>query len=163
MRLFIGIPLNKHNKRKLKEIQKKYLNDYKIVDEDNLHLTLIFLGEVDENKINIIIDVIKNIDVEGINISINKIQSMRSLVIGRVIPNNALITYQKKLANKLKENGFSLEERKYFPHITLARKANFNTELNVEINQDATEVILFESILDSIKANYVIKYKKHID
>ena len=54
MRTFIAVELNKEQKEKLAEFQKELKKcgaDLKIVENENLHLTLRFLGEIDEKDL----------------------------------------------------------------------------------------------------------------
>jgi len=52
-RLFIAIPLDNTNQNKLVQFQQTHLNPsvFNIVSKDNLHLTLVFLGNNDNNAI----------------------------------------------------------------------------------------------------------------
>jgi 2'-5' RNA ligase len=55
MRCFIAIDVDDHLKESILQIQKNILNlgvDVKMVEPQNLHFTINFLGELDENKIS---------------------------------------------------------------------------------------------------------------
>jgi len=62
MRCFIAIDVDDHLKERILQIQRNILNlgiDVKMVEPQNLHFTVNFLGELDENKIS---DVKKQLD-----------------------------------------------------------------------------------------------------
>jgi 2'-5' RNA ligase len=64
MRLFIGIDIPKEIKEKIKNsflYAKDTLEFAYFVNEDNFHITLVFLGEVPDFKINLIKEIIKKV------------------------------------------------------------------------------------------------------
>jgi 2'-5' RNA ligase len=77
-KLFIAIPLEPGNKEKLIKYQKDHLNNicFRYVSENDLHLTLVFLGENDDLAIS---EVTKSMDeiskrFDPINIKLEQIE-----------------------------------------------------------------------------------------
>ena len=128
MRLFISINFNELIKNEIISVQnclKQYARGSFALPE-NLHLTLVFLGEIAPS------------DLEKIKITMNKLKVPRMKLIfshtghfkgndGDIwwlgIENNpSLLNLQASLASELINGGFKIESRKYQPHITLARR-----------------------------------------
>ncbi len=128
MRLFISINFNELIKNEIISVQnclKQYARGSFALPE-NLHLTLVFLGEIAPS------------DLEKITITMNKLKVPRMKLVfshtgnfkrsdGDIwwlgIENNpSLLNLQSRLISELKASGFKIESRKYQPHITLARR-----------------------------------------
>jgi len=93
--------------------------------EDQLHLTLRFIGEVDENVANDIDDTLVGVRAPGFALVLAGVGEFggkypRALWAG-VRANEALIHLQKKIETALQRIGLPAEERKFTPHVTLAR------------------------------------------
>ena len=93
--------------------------------EDQLHLTLRFIGEVDENVAHDIDDTLVGLRAPGFTLELAGVgefggKNPRALWAG-VRPNDALIHLQKKIETALQRIGLPAEERKFSPHVTLAR------------------------------------------
>lgn len=119
MRYFLAIPLPEDMKQKLHEINSK-LQEFKglrFVSPDNMHLTLLFLGD---NGAKQKIDELKKIKFKPFNLKIKKIarypenQKMR-LIWAELEESTELIELQKKITQL-----FDIKQE-YKPHITLAR------------------------------------------
>ncbi len=128
MRAFIAIDIGRKNEiielmNDFKEIKGKF----KLVEPENVHLTLKFLGEVREDMIEKIKDAIEK-SVEGVNPFTASLEGlgvfpsmdyMRVLWIGFKDEGQT-----KKIAFRLEEElqkyGFK-REKKFTPHITIAR------------------------------------------
>lgn len=93
---------------------------------DNLHLTLVFLGECNEAQAaaaRAALDAMKfaafSLEID----SLGRFQGARGDIWwAGVRENQALLELQVRLAQELMGRGFSLEERPYVPHITLGRQ-----------------------------------------
>jgi RNA 2',3'-cyclic 3'-phosphodiesterase len=137
------------------------------VHQDDYHITLSFLGSAEKQKLDTVVgfveDTIKNetafpLQIEGINTFGNK-QSPR-IFWASLQYEERLHQLQAVMAKQCKEAGFSLEDRKFSPHITLARNWT-GTEFKPEILQkynpfskeplsfQAHEVVLYRTNLES--------------
>jgi len=117
--------------------------------KENIHLTLKFLGETEETKIEDIKNILteyKNLDL---NLKISKLSYFKRnseilLWIGLSGDINNLENYANSLNDQLYELGFEKENKKFKPHITIARKINFN-DLNLRlINNIAIQNLSFK-------------------
>jgi 2'-5' RNA ligase len=97
---------------------------------DNIHLTLVFVGEVDAGQMAALYkaaDEIKDSGVRAFDLIIERIcmWKRKNIVYAEIseIP-QPLIDLVGALQSRLSLAGFSLEERPYKPHITLMRNAS---------------------------------------
>ena len=93
--------------------------------DGQLHLTLRFIGEVDDNEAHDIDDTLAAIRAPGFALELAGVgefggKNPRALWAG-VRANEALIRLQKKIETALQRIGVAPEERKFTPHVTLAR------------------------------------------
>lgn len=93
---------------------------------ENLHLTLRFIGEVDEGKAQDIDSALVGINAPPFDLSLygmgffGKTKAARA-VWARVERNDELIRLQHKIQSGLQRVGINSDERKFTPHVTLAR------------------------------------------
>jgi RNA 2',3'-cyclic 3'-phosphodiesterase len=95
------------------------------LDEDQLHLTLRFIGEVDGNVAHDIDDTLVGLRAPAFTLELAGTgefggKKPRALWAG-VRPNEALLHLQKKIETAMQRIGLAAEERKFMPHVTLAR------------------------------------------
>jgi len=163
MRLFIGIPLEERVKSDIVNLQEKFRSAGKIkwVGKENLHVTVKFLGETFESSIESIKSAMdKSIaGIESFHITINKVLGFPSIkrpkVIWANVDKNAEIIEKifMDLEDGLSGFGFAKEERKYTPHITMARVkdgadiSDISEKLDFEYNTKIESVVLFKSEL----------------
>ncbi|HBO83606.1 MAG: 2'-5' RNA ligase [Deltaproteobacteria bacterium GWC2_42_11] len=169
-RLFIAIELPDHIIRKLKELQDSLKKEVKgkisWSKPENIHLTLIFLGDVSEEKVEGIKASIKGA-CEGINQFIllpegigcfPDIKNPRVIWVGIKTENNLLNDIFERLGAGLQDIGFEKESRKFHPHLTLGRIKYFEDRESLKkgiagvhgifIGEfEVKSVILFESRL----------------
>ena len=125
MRLFIGVFLPEEIKKEIealqKNLQKLELFSGKFAEQENLHLTLKFLGEVEEEKLGKIKESLEKIKVNGFKAKIDKA--------GMFTPSRPRIIWlhmggaeelQKQIDIAMEEEGFQKEER-FMSHLTIAR------------------------------------------
>lgn len=128
MRLFIGIKLSEQVRGKLCEIcrdLKKSATHMKWVKEDNVHLTLKFLGETDKrdqikellaNKISATEFTLKFSGLGKFGIR----DELRVLWAG-IEPSDKLNSLFNEIESGLEPVGFQKDQRIFSPHITLGR------------------------------------------
>jgi len=178
VRLFIGIPLEKKITREIYSLYNKFKNlkNAKFVNKENLHITLKFLGEVDEEKIPLIKNAIDSSvsNFEKFFISTNKISGFPAEKRAKVIWFNVDKNSDKieRIFNSLEINlekiEFEKEEKKFVPHITIARvKEGANIEfivknLNFEFKSEVISMALFQSVLNPDGPVYVKIYEKFL-
>jgi RNA 2',3'-cyclic 3'-phosphodiesterase len=137
----------------------------KWTDLANTHLTLAFLGDTEEKKIKILGKMLKDkcLDLRKFEFVLSGMGVFKNFRDPRVIwagirSSEKLSELNSRIAEGLRETGFSVEERPFRPHLTLGRIRSLK---NIEILRDTlekyrdtefqsvkvNEVILFESIL----------------
>jgi len=100
---------------------------------ENIHLTLVFVGEVNASQMAALYrtaDEIKDSGMRAFHLPIERIRmwKRKNIVYAEIseIP-QPLIDLVEALQSRLSSAGFSLEERSYKPHITLMRNASCKT------------------------------------
>ena len=100
---------------------------------ENIHLTLVFVGEVSASQVDALCraaDEIEGHGVKAFDLAIERIcvWKRKNIVYAEIneIP-QPLIDLVEALQRRLSLAGFSLEERPYRPHITLMRNASCKT------------------------------------
>lgn len=137
LRLFIAINFEEHIKDKLIDLLeeiKEFSSQGKFVNKEHMHLTLEFLGEVDSDKISLIKEAMEKITTNPFTMELSEIGYFKRndgyiYWIG-IKDESVLLKLQSKLHDELLNKGFSLETRKYTPHLTIGRKVIMNETFN---------------------------------
>lgn len=124
MRAFIAVETSEELKDKIAELQKKLeMEGVKLVERDNLHLTLHFLGEIDERMKEKVVDAMNKLNFRKFEMRCRGVGAfpsrnrMRVVWVGADAPE--LKEIHEQLGKELGKLGFKREE--FSPHITLAR------------------------------------------
>ncbi len=138
MRLFIAINFDNTIKQYLKEVQSRLKMISKkgnFSHDTNLHLTIVFIGEVEPNKVGQIQQAMDAIDATEFELSMGGVGRFKGnlgdTIWSRVDKNNTLVSIYNQLCSHLKENGFDIQNRDYKPHITLARNVMLTGDLGI--------------------------------
>ena len=138
---------------------------------EQYHLTLRFVGEVDEAAAGDIDDVLSAVAVPSFTLELAGVGEFggklpRALWAG-VRPNAQLMHLQRKIETAIQRLGHAAEERRFTPHVTLARLRNSPREKVMEFiahhslfSSGAFEVknfALFSSLLGSAGAVYNVE------
>lgn len=136
MRLFVAINFNDQSKATIASIQSKLMQYAKgsYTPPENIHLTLVFLGEISPKKIIFIKQAMNQIIVEQVKIQFSHTGFFKRNEgdiwwIG-LQQNDKLIKLQKDLRIALIKQGFNIEERFFKPHITLGRRIRINMPID---------------------------------
>jgi len=129
MRLFIAINLNEEIKDYLTAaIQelKRHAEKGNFTRRENLHLTLVFLGEVGADRLGAVKSAMNRIKGEPFRLSLSGFGKFKrnggDIHWAGVDKSEPLLSVQKQLSTELSKAGFFLEERAYSPHLTLGRE-----------------------------------------
>lgn len=154
VRLFIGIKTGCEDHLLSLQNQLKSIGKGSFTHKENLHITLKFLGEVSPTKLEDIKKAMKGIKhdtfrLECLGVSVfNRNGIVSAKVDGEL---NKLSALQSTIETALEKCGFKKENRKYRPHITLARRYQAFDESDIGTipyrpsEFDVEEIILFES------------------
>lgn len=137
MRLFIAINFEDKLKNAIQNIIqdiKKYSKQGRFVENEHMHLTLEFLGEIPPAKVGLIEEAMGKISDRPFTLELSEIGYFKrrggSIYWIGLERNKALLRIQKKLHNLLLESGFELEDREYRPHLTIGRKVTMDRDFN---------------------------------
>ena len=128
MRLFVAINFDKNTKKRIQQVQRRLeaSADGSFTHLENMHLTLVFIGEVEESRL------------DGLKATLEKIRAPKMTLefsstgffkrsggdiwwIG-INKNEELSRLQSIVYEKIKRAGFSLQPNNFKAHITLARR-----------------------------------------
>lgn len=125
MRCFIAIDLPNEIKEYISRVQSSLSGcDMKLVEKHNIHLNLVFLGEIDDYYVNRCKQILAQLKFKKLNASLGNIGFFPSENYIRVIwialePSGILKEIYSQIHDKLREE-FKLDNR-FESHITLAR------------------------------------------
>jgi len=154
MRLFIALtfPPAVHSALLRAQTALKKQGRGNFTREENLHLTLAFIGETD--RLDEARAALREVSASPAALQFAKIGAFDDLIWVGAELTPSLAALQKDVACRLKEHGFSLEKRAFRPHITLCRRfAPFGKrdlacveQALGKANCRAEQVILMESL-----------------
>ena len=127
MRLFFALWPSEDARAKLAQLAAAAARDThgKPLPAEKLHVTLAFLGEVAPDRIDAARDAADRISGTGFRLAIDRRGSFHGARVAWAgcssVPPE-LERLQSELATALRASGFPLEERRYTPHVTLARR-----------------------------------------
>jgi RNA 2',3'-cyclic 3'-phosphodiesterase len=140
------------------------------MEDEQIHLTLRFIGEVDNSMENNIIDVLSKLSVPPFTLILKGVgvfplrKEPRILWVG-VQENEILMRLQAQIERALISMNIAPDPRKFFPHITIARLNNahqerigqFVSENNLFCTEpfEVSEFYLYRSYLGKTGATYV--------
>lgn len=95
-------------------------------DDDQLHLTLRFVGEVDRHLANDLAEALAGLTMPAFEVALRgtgvfERKGRAHILWAGVAPSEPLRRLQKKVERLCQEVGIEAEHRKFMPHVTLAR------------------------------------------
>lgn len=164
MRCFIGLNFNSNALNKINNLSislKKSGIKGNYTTKENVHLTLLFLGEVSLEKAEKIKESLGKIEFSSFDITVNEITKLKDIIILKIEKSDELISLQKEVVKKVKSILPNIkEENEFYPHITLARKNKDNIYKKISVIDKVESIILFSSERINGKLQYIEKYKK---
>ncbi len=150
MRCFIAIDIPYFES--IRRLQSDIDGRVKLVEDENIHITLKFLGEISSEKVNEIAKIVKNcatkkykLTLKGVGFFPNE-RYVRVIWIG-IKDNGETSNLMKCIDNALSKLGFK-KEREYVPHLTVARAKGKVRIKNIE---DFKNLEFGEVSVDKIK------------
>lgn len=169
MRLFIAINFEESVKDAVQDIIediKRYSKQGKFVNNEYMHLTLEFLGEIPPEKVNMIREAMDQLTEERFILELSKIGYFKRRE-GNIYwigfnESTSLYNIQKELHNLLLEKGFELENREYKPHLTIGRKVLMNKDFNQDLFLNSLKEITIPVYkIDLMKSEHINGTLKH--
>jgi RNA 2',3'-cyclic 3'-phosphodiesterase len=158
MRLFIGLPIPPELAQALTRLTRAIeLPKGRWIGPENLHLTLVFLGEVAEPTLPRIEHELSEFHFAPFQLKLTGLNAFprAGVLVAEVEPARPLLHLQAKVAASMAHCGFAQEDRPYQPHITLAR---FRGSLRLSKNQHS----LPTSLQSSFSADTVNLYRSNL-
>lgn len=138
MRLFYAVNFDDIVKKRLSDIQNALRaqatrGNFTLVD--NLHLTLAFIGEVTQDRSGPLRQIAETLKITPFELKLQGLGRFRRdggdiLWVG-IEENKSLASIYNKLGGQIAEAGFTVEKRKFTPHLTLIREARLRPEFDL--------------------------------
>lgn len=158
MRTFIAIDLPKEIKDYLYELQNKLRvlpAKVKWTAKKNLHLTLLFIGEINENRLYQIKERLNSIKLKKFEANLDKIgvfpnENYIKIIWVSLNPKNKIIELQQKIDSELLD--LIKRDKEFNVHLTLGRvkfvknKQEFKEKLKLDIEKKNFEINEFKLI-----------------
>lgn len=129
MRVFIAINFDEIMSDELMysiSLLKKYSFKGNFTRRENLHLTLAFLGEVGHSRLEELTNAIDNVSFPSFPLELLGIEQFNThgeaLFYREIAYPEGLLSMRQQLVDELKLANFSIDEKEFKPHITLARR-----------------------------------------
>jgi RNA 2',3'-cyclic 3'-phosphodiesterase len=158
MRLFIGLPTPAELANALARHARTIpLSNARWTPPENIHLTLVFLGEVAEHTFPTIKQELDELAFAPFPIKLADLNTFprAGVLIAEIDPTPRLMHLQAQIASRMARCGFPPEDRPYHPHLTLAR---FHGSLRLS----STQRILSTQLRRSFTADTVNLYRSNL-
>ena len=162
MRTFVAVEIsNEATLNAIAKLQSDLKIDAKPVSKENMHFTLLFLGEISDDMIPKIMESLSSVSFNPIEMNLNDVgafpnpRSPRVVWIG--VDNDAaknLVELALQVEEKLSPLGFK-SDKPFKPHLTILRIKNRINDISHELNKFRSVEIGHETISE-------LKFKKSI-
>ena len=167
MRLFIALNFNDRTKNELIALRDELRSRSErgnFSRDENLHLTLVFIGECSTNKIDKIKAIMDTVTFNPFEIAVDRLGtfSCGTLWWAGLRKDKPLMALQHEIEHKLALCGFEMDGRDYHPHITLGREVVTDMKpWRIEpFGETVYSVDLMKSERISGKLTYTVIHKK---
>ncbi len=157
MRLFVAVDLKDDLREEIEKVLRIFreFRGIKPVEKENLHITLMFLGEVPDRKVDMVKEKLRGIKLEPFKIRLKGLGNFNYRVfwIGVLEGKDLLSILAKEVENSLKKIGFK-RDKEFVAHATVARvkRLNPNDRIKLEKSLESFKDYDFgEMIVDCFK------------
>lgn len=157
MRLFVAVDLKDDLREEIEKVLRIFreFRGIKPVEKENLHITLMFLGEVPDRKVDMVKEKLRGIKLEPFKIRLKGLGNFNYRVfwIGVLEGKDLLSILAKEVENSLKKIGFK-RDKEFVAHATVARvkRLNPNDRIKLEKSLESFKDYEFgEMIVDCFK------------
>ena len=168
MRLFIAVFPGYEVKTELQKLQEEIRTKAEkgsFTRPENLHLTLIFLGETPEERLKSLYTIIQGIKASAFEVSFNRTgyfsQGRNELWWAGADPNDPrlplLNSVHRQLVSGLEKEGFYVDKKPFKAHITLAREISSSRPIIMN-NPQLTVKVDHISLVKSERIQGVLTY-----
>ena len=147
MRLFIAILFDRAVLDSLTGFQKELrkigaVGNY--TKEDNLHLTLAFIGEYTEYQS--VMEAMKQVSFRPFEISIDGMGCFGDILWAGIDADNELTLTVQRLRQALKDAEIPYDRKKFTPHVTLVRKVRYKTDQRIPLERLRQEKMIVKRL-----------------
>lgn len=139
MRFFIALEISQESKNQLEIVQKKLqqiIPQLRLTDSEKLHLTIAFVGEQSEKIKDQLIEVMKNAVFGKKPFTVTPayldgfpdLHHAQTLWVGVKGDTDKLFVIQERVKDGLIGLGLEVDDRRYIPHIAIAKIKNFHLQ-----------------------------------
>ena len=168
MRLFVAIRLPDHLKTQLSQAQTelKYLGfKGNYTAYDNMHCTLVFIGDVHPEDVDIIEEALSEVEVSAFELTTGQLDCFNKkggdVWFCSLMANDHLVSLQRMITQALKKHDIMFEQRPFKPHITIVRQ--FRAKKDIELVLPYIEKITFTvssfALMESIRIKGELVYR----
>jgi 2'-5' RNA ligase len=129
MRLFIAICFDENMLDSLVEIQDDLMRsgvDGNYTPRENLHMTLAFIGDYDDPEK--VAEVMRNVRLRSFSVRLKGFHPFKDMFFADLEENETLKDYVKRLRKALLDEEIPFDRKKFMPHVTLIRRAEWSKE-----------------------------------
>lgn len=133
MRLFLAINPNDGLRSEIVNIIERMKSETErgnFTRPENLHITLIFLGETSPGRVGEVVDAMRQIKEKVFSIRLSNIGNFSDTWWIGVDKSEPLWRLQRNLSEVLSSKGFNTGKRPYRPHLTICRKPVFSEDFD---------------------------------
>lgn len=126
MRLFIAIQLSTEMKNAVKDIQDTFRWQHvrgNYTPKENLHITLAFIGEYGDP--DEVLEALEGVSFPAFPITMDKVGCFDDLWWAGLADSDPLQSLARKVRHALAEAGIPFDKKKFKPHITFLRRAEY--------------------------------------
>ena len=124
------------------------LSGHKVKDE-NLHMTLLFLGKINRQQQQAVISKAQGISWQTFNVLLDHSGSFHKNIIwsGPELIPASLVMLHRELVTAARESEIKLQTQQYIPHVTLARQSSIQNKVNMmPVKWHISSFLLLESV-----------------
>lgn len=143
MRYFIALELPDSSTSEIKQVQdklKEILPNVRVTNPNKLHLTIAFIGEQPDEMKNSLIEALREAasGIQSFAVSPGYIDGFPNLHHAHILwmgmkgDVDKLMVLREKIKDSLIKIGLDEDERRYIPHIAIAKADNFHLEEGTE-------------------------------
>lgn len=163
MRFFIALEIPSENISQFQSIQDKLsilIPQSKLTNVDKIHLTLAFLGEQDDNLKVKLVEIIQNTvkDISPFEVTpayidgFPNLHNPNILWVGVKGDIDRVLLIRERIKDSLANLNLPVDERRFIPHITIAKFDNLKVDRNLEVELEKIMTGAFDPIkISSIK------------
>ena len=173
MRLFLAVDFDPAVKQGLCAVRNQLAQAAsagRFTHRDNFHITLAFLGDIPPSRIHAIRDSMNGINCAPFSITLCDLGRFRQqggdIWWMGLAESPELRSLADQLSDALRERGFSMEDRRFSPHVTLGRQIRLPREFHrftlEPLRQTVSELCLMQSERIDGKLTYTPVLKKFL-